>query len=545
MRQGRRLAWWGLLTCVIGCGAALRAIALHAPADADAAAFSYFAYEMTEGKALYRDLAEQKPPLVFWINLVPALLSDGPPGHAIESHVETAFLVVFGFAYHHLCRRWLGPLGALLALLFATIYVNHPALLEGGNLPETYGLTFQAIGFLLALSRPASTAALAGSGFFVLLAVMTKQAFGLSLVLVPIALLHSARRAAVPSTARWLRPAAFAAGALLGLVVVVLPALVQGTLHDWWRFVVHVPAFEYLGSQHERGFTLLGRLRLFATRLSIPATLMLLGLLVPRRDPRPAAPGPPLHAFAAGWFVADLGGAVSSPFGYPHYFLQVVPSTSLWAAVTVSRLCARLRAWLRGGRVLRAVATAGAVLALTAAALPRAAEVDHLARFGGPYLQLMTGRATNDLETLIRRVVNEAGERAPHDVVVWGNRPRIYRWTRTRCPDRYPGRSYLFSPSLAPEMIRMTEDWLDRHRPRFFVVSNSSIPFLLPPASGDGAADVARIPEAARASYERLRDRIAREFVLVVDAPTVGATIYARPELAPRLAERARRASSP
>jgi hypothetical protein len=152
----------------------------------------------------------------------------------------------------------------------------------------------------------------------------------------------------------------------------------------------------------------------------------------------------------------------------------------------------------------------------------------------------MSGTAPNELEALIANVVDGAGGLEPHDVIVWGNRPRIYRWTHTRCPDRYPGRSYLFSPSLAPEMIRMTEEWLDRDRPRLFIVSNSPIPFLRGSAEDE---HLARIPEAARASYDRLRGRIEREFELVTDAPHVGTAIYARPEVAHHLVERVRAAA--
>ncbi len=145
----------------------------HTPTR-DSGIFLYVSSRLLDGDALYRQVWDHKPPLVFWINALGLAFS----GHSIWGVwvMQFAFLFLTCLLGYALVRRAFGRWPGAVALSAALLTLSY--VLHGGNTTEQYALLFQlgaALGFVKAMPRSRPWGWGAFSGACLALALFTKQ----------------------------------------------------------------------------------------------------------------------------------------------------------------------------------------------------------------------------------------------------------------------------------------------------------------------------------------------------------------------------------
>src|SRR5437867_3594979 len=117
----------------------------------DSSLFLYVARRVQEGGVPYRDVWDQKPPLIYYLDVIGLALADrGIPGVAAVEFAALFAAAIVGFWALH---RTLGLVPALFGVVAWTTAIA--LILDGGNRPEEYALPFQfgAIAMFLAERR--------------------------------------------------------------------------------------------------------------------------------------------------------------------------------------------------------------------------------------------------------------------------------------------------------------------------------------------------------------------------------------------------------
>ena len=151
----------------------------------DSGIFLATAWHLLNGRWLYEDIFDNKPPVVFLLNAAALWLGDGD-WRAMRI-MELASMVASSFFLYRLIlafgvERWIAIGTALLLVLV----VFQPGLIQGGNTTEQYGLMLLLCGAWLAirsLTATANTLALAfAAGVTLGCAPLAKEPFALSVL---------------------------------------------------------------------------------------------------------------------------------------------------------------------------------------------------------------------------------------------------------------------------------------------------------------------------------------------------------------------------
>ena len=143
---------WVLFTLILLCGIILLPAApttdIKIPGH-DSGIFLYFGSQILNGQIPYRDLWDHKPPLVFYIDALGLLLTNGSRwGVWLIEFASLCVASIFGFFF---LKRFFKAGPAVLAMVGSLI--NLVFMLEGGNLTEEYALPLQfAALYLLSVS---------------------------------------------------------------------------------------------------------------------------------------------------------------------------------------------------------------------------------------------------------------------------------------------------------------------------------------------------------------------------------------------------------
>jgi hypothetical protein len=104
----------------------------------DSGVFAYCGQQMLQGKLLYRDCWDNKPPLVYALNALAVALGGNTPGSIW--FFQAAWITLTGFAFYLVLRRiWNHGLAFFLTFFFLATLL-YPSYYQGGNLTETYVL---------------------------------------------------------------------------------------------------------------------------------------------------------------------------------------------------------------------------------------------------------------------------------------------------------------------------------------------------------------------------------------------------------------------
>lgn len=313
------------------------------PLERDEGAYATIAVRWLAGDALYRDLFDHKPPLVYAVFALGQRLPGGPIHRVRE--LATLYLLASGLAVLVLSWRLYGRVAALAALAlflaygsslrFQGLLFNSEAVLV---LPATIGCLLAAEGLRARRLLPLGLA-----GACVGLAIAAKPVGGLLLLPLALAALLSARRATPerwrsgPSESRAGRVAAALAvalgGALLPLLAFALLLWRQGALPAAYQALIVYNRL-YAAESLAQGWDPLFLWRIWAPMLALalPALAGLAWALA-RRDWRE-----PAHVVATLWSLALLATALLSLRAYPHYYMAAVPLLSAWAGAGIALL---------------------------------------------------------------------------------------------------------------------------------------------------------------------------------------------------------------
>lgn len=308
---------------------------------------------LLNGKALYKDFWEQKPPMIYFLNAA-AMKAGGVSITAVRA-MERLFAVAgaalvfltilrsFPRAVSRLrCPAPFAPVGlAAAGCLLWLMAFYHPSVFEGGNLTEEYGTVFLLAGIVMTLyatqSRDFRRMLLVSmmAGVFFALSALTKEPFLLSVIPWIICM-------AWPAGHSWrnsiTRVVACAGGVMIPLVLCVTYLYSHGAMPAWRDVMVHNRIYAAENSPPAWIHRLYDNL--------VPARLAFGGMITvalgcaagvasifsPQFQKRSAYL--PLTLIAM--LMTSYAATTLSTSKYGHYYLQLVPSCVLLAAAGIA-----------------------------------------------------------------------------------------------------------------------------------------------------------------------------------------------------------------
>jgi hypothetical protein len=465
MKSLSRFETWAIAAVCVG----LRLVSLaRSCLSDDEAIYAVVAREMLSGQALYRDIVDHKPPLIYVVYGFTQAMG-GPRGGMLLLHLLTiAVVFATSLILSRIVRRFGGVLpdsrapfwAALLYAVFTTTLLPFDALAANCELFMMLPLTASVLFFLEGLSalrlRP-----LVAAGLLVGVAMLFKYQAGVQLALYGSALLIAHWRR-VPHVL--LASLAIAVGVAVVLGAAFALMHYAGCLGDawfWFRF-----NFAYIRT----GFRLQDTLKRAAVRIScvaIPAAfLWILGAKSALKSLATKTPTGSTNflRFATLWLAVSAFAIATGGRFFGHYFHQVTAPLAVLAAPAAARL------WQIRRR-----------LVLAAVGLPAVAFL-LVSIFQGPVLAA-AGEPAPDYERMVDLI--EAHARPGDSLVVWGNVPVLYFMAERRLGTRFVFSNYMTglspatpsqsdpavdaSPNIVPESWNMFEADIAARRPRLFV----------------------------------------------------------------------------
>ncbi len=435
------------------------------PFERDEGTYATIAQGVLHGQVPYRDLFDNKPPLVYgWYALSFLLFGEHTAAPRIVASLLLSVTTLALFAQ----ARLLFPRGVayLAATLFA-VSTGVPFLALHAN-TEAYlllPLVTSVASFTVGMnSRRLPWFVLAG--VLGALAIATKQVAVWNLVALAVVAIVWRWRTADDTRERLGPFLALVAGAIGAMGVIAIPFLATGALDDLvyanvsynWLYIGFLTWGERilnLGSGMAFVF-------LAVAPLLVAACFGLITVL--RRGKRAA------DYLIVGWAVASAIGVASGGRFFPHYFLHLVPAMALLAAIVIYERFARPGMQLRSrpaimfGLLLVAVAlTTNAVLYVA----PRGAE-KQLAE--NVYYQKEWEQSSQALGLYIKERTD------PEDTIFnFGREPQIYFYA-----DRRPAVQYFYDWAYQYDerTLVQTVDTLRLKRPAYIL--DSTLPPLFP-----------------------------------------------------------------
>jgi hypothetical protein len=299
----------------------------------DEGVYATMAQGLLDGKVPYRDLFDNKPPLIYgWYAFDFLLLGESVIAPRIVASLLLSFttLSLFGLA-----RMLLPRDPAYLAAVLFAVTTGIPFVALGAN-TEAYmllPLVTSLAAFTIGIHR-------GGTGWLLLagalggLAIMTKQVAVWNLLALAVFSLWWRWRLDGLAP-RILAPALYLlAGAAATIVLIVIPFAGAGALSD---FLYANLAYNwlYLGalSYGERLAQLTNGLLVFSALAAPLVAGAMLGFLTLMRGRRL-----PMDHMLILWALASLLGVATGGRFFPHYFLQLLPALAVLTAAAVYRL---------------------------------------------------------------------------------------------------------------------------------------------------------------------------------------------------------------
>ena len=288
----------------------------------DSGLFLHIGQRLTHGDVLYRDIADNKPPLIYWLNEFGLLLGHGSPG-GVFLLCLAAGIFTFAVVYWGL-RHYVGwPLfviaGCWSQLAFLTC-AFHP------NYTESFALPLVALAAVLFVrellnGERITSYALAQGALAALLFSLRANNIGISIIYV-VSLLLELKKA---GRFRQLCLFAVAAVAVYGLLLV--PLALQGTLPDYYLYVFR------MAGPYTAGTTIAARVHAFWHGVSLFDTSPLLyfsfacaatAVLSRRHFARHIE----ALLWMAAWLALEMVMSSTSGYHWNHYYLLwILPLT--------------------------------------------------------------------------------------------------------------------------------------------------------------------------------------------------------------------------
>lgn len=328
----------------------------HSPPGHDAGIFSASAYHLLNGRVLYRDVWDHKPPGIYFLNTL-ALSFAGADYSSIKL-LERMFALCGTVLLYLLLRSLLlTPFtSAIFSILFIFHFYHHAVFQEGGNLTEEFAGIFLVAGILGAALSAASNGPRASltallSGLSISFAALTKEPFVLSTL--PWALYVLFQR--TKPHHRWvLRGGFFISGCLIPLMIFLAYLATREALWDWLGILNY--NFEYSATVSSKT-SFLERIsgslrqgyRRVPQRSMFTALFFSIGLVSVFYSKTGVAQRRLPWLLVMSLLFSILGTSLSGR-EWGHYYLQLVPCYIAISAIGFSAVARGLRYYLRHGR---------------------------------------------------------------------------------------------------------------------------------------------------------------------------------------------------
>jgi hypothetical protein len=396
----------------------------------DSGMFLYGGQQLNAGRALYTDIWDHKPPLIFAINALGLRLGGGSM-HGVYALEAVALAAAVAFSYATLRRIFgrgaaaFGTAGWAAALAF----VINGNQIEEWALPLQFGVLLL---FVLGERRPRGGWPLIGAGVLIgLLFFLRPNMIGVGVALGGFLLLRLLITRNRHADLR--RIIQFCAGGLAVLLIVVVIFALSGTLGEMWFAAVTYNTLYASNAALSRGDALQWGINLLLPSglpvLALVGWLAAVGtLLVTRRIP-------PLVGVALIALPLELLLASLSARRYDHYYVAPLPALAVLAAYVGAAVISGAG---RAGNVWAAALTVGVVL------LPGVEVVN----------RTTSAFPIPDSSALQRVVAVVREETAPGDtVLIWGAQPLINFLAERPEPSRYFFHSPLFMQGYASPQV--------------------------------------------------------------------------------------------
>jgi 4-amino-4-deoxy-L-arabinose transferase-like glycosyltransferase len=197
----------------------------------DSGIYLYLGRELLDGKTIYSEVWEHKPPFIFYINALGLFLGGGS-GWGVWG-VEVAFLIMTVFLSYFLLRQKFNPVTSLLittaAYLAAFQYMS-------GNFTEEYALLFSAATIFIFLSPGIKTRQLRQ---YFIIGILTGILFNIKQTYIDVAmaigLLVLAEMIIEKQWRNFKVLVSFGIGFIIPNIFVFLLMLLNNAVRDWWN----------------------------------------------------------------------------------------------------------------------------------------------------------------------------------------------------------------------------------------------------------------------------------------------------------------------
>lgn len=289
----------------------------------DSGLFLYIGQRLLHGDVLYRDIADNKPPLIYWLNELGLLIGHGSPAGVFFLCLVSGMLT-FAILYYG-SRPYVGWQLFIIAGCWSQLAFLACALHP--NYTESFALPLTVLGGVLFvrefLNRDEEGAwyAPAQGAIATLLFCLRANNVGVSIIYFLYLVLQ------LRKSGRFRQLCRFVLGAVVVYGLVLLPLALQGTVQDYVMNVFR------LAAPYTSGTTIVARLRAFWHGLILLGQAPLLyfsfacgaTLVIAQRASRYAR----LVLWLGAWFVLEIAMSATSGYRWDHYYLLWIPPLAL------------------------------------------------------------------------------------------------------------------------------------------------------------------------------------------------------------------------
>lgn len=329
----------------------------------DSGVFFAIGLHIQEGRTLYSEVWDHKPPLVYWLNAT-AIEILGPSFSSVRTAERVIAIVALVSTFCALSITFQSrAIGFAGAIAYASFLYENPRIFEQGNLTEEYGAAFILVALAAAslarrFTRPAlGLTSAAASGAALALAIFSKEPFLMSAIALISWMAWPIDETVLAAARRALASIAGMAIATLGTVLFLARA---ENLDEWIDVVEYnfansaaSGASSTLAERFVEGVARVDELVLHGSWF---AWLLLAAGALSAFWPEFARKSRGLPAFGAAGLLLAFAGASISARGYGHYYMQLVPFVVVLLASTAGLLLHVAERWLRDmGRQIHAL----------------------------------------------------------------------------------------------------------------------------------------------------------------------------------------------
>ncbi len=288
----------------------------------DSGLFLYIGQRLLRGDVLYRDIADNKPPLIYWLNELGLLIGHGSPAGVFLLCLLSG-LLTFAIFYYGL-RAYVGwqlfiIAGCWSQLAFLACSL-HPNYTEGFALPLVALAGVLFVREFLSREEEAWYAPTQGA-IATLLFCFRANNVGISIIYF-LYLLFQSRKAA-----RFRQLCLFVLGAAVVYGLVLLPLALQGIVPDYVTNVFR------LAAPYTSGTTVVARVRAFWHGLILfgqaPLLYFSLACGAALLLSRPRSQHARLVLWLGAWFILETVMSSTSGYHWDHYYLLWIPPLAL------------------------------------------------------------------------------------------------------------------------------------------------------------------------------------------------------------------------